>query len=409
MIRQILTICAVAAAGAAVVSHAEAQQVYQTAPGAYSPVPTPYPVDPRGQRPDFDAVDDEEADANGTALSPPGPVVSPDDPRYGRPAVYGAAPTGPVMSPDDPRYGRPANAPAYSAAPTGPVMSPDDPRYGRPAGPPPVIYADRPAGAQPYGGVYGNSAPNGDAGAPRPPEGVGGVVATGAAPPPGAGTPDNRPMTVAALPPEEQPDAAPAELPANLRRQEVDFVTKEPPGTIVVDTPHTYLYLVLGNGRAMRYGVRVGRDGFTWTGVQKISRKKEWPDWYPPSEMIERQPYLPRFMAGGPGNPLGARAMYLGSTVYRIHGTNQPSTIGKFVSSGCIGMLNDDVSDLFDRVKVGTRVVVLPGGPSPAGGGTATASAAPVPGAPGAPVQAQAVPGTQPAAVQPLPPAVTIR
>jgi lipoprotein-anchoring transpeptidase ErfK/SrfK len=213
-------------------------------------------------------------------------------------------------------------------------------------------------------------------------------------------------MTVAALPPEEQPDAAPAQLPANLRRQEVAFVTKEPPGTIVVDTPNTYLYYVLGNGRAIRYGVRVGRDGFTWTGVQKITKKAEWPDWYPPSEMIERQPYLPRFMAGGPGSPLGARAMYLGSTVYRIHGTNQPSTIGKFVSSGCIGMLNEDVSDLFDRVKVGTRVVVLPGG-GPAAG--ATASAAPVPA--GAPVQAQAaaVPGMQPATIQPLPPPVTVR
>ena len=122
---------------------------------------------------------------------------------------------------------------------------------------------------------------------------------------------------------------------------------------------------MLGGGRAIRYGVRVGRDGFTWNGVQKISRKAEWPDWHPPTEMIERQPYLPRFMAGGPGNPLGARAMYLGSTVYRIHGTNQPSTIGKFVSSGCIGMLNEDVSDLFERAKVGTRVVVLPGGPPP--------------------------------------------
>ena len=154
-------------------------------------------------------------------------------------------------------------------------------------------------------------------------------------------------------------------MPPNLRRQEVAFATKEPAGTIVVDTPNTYLYYVLGNGRAIRYGVRVGRDGFTWTGVQKITRKAEWPDWHPPTEMIERQPYLPRFMAGGPGNPLGARAMYLGSTVYRIHGTNQPSTIGKFVSSGCIGMLNEDVSDLFERVKVGTRVVVMPGGPPP--------------------------------------------
>ncbi len=169
-------------------------------------------------------------------------------------------------------------------------------------------------------------------------------------------------MVVAALPPEEQPEAGPAQLPPNLRKQEVAFATKEPAGTLIVDTPNTHLYYMLGSGRAIRYGVRVGRDGFTWTGVQKITRKAEWPDWHPPTEMIERQPYLPRFMAGGPGNPLGARAMYLGSTVYRIHGTNQPSTIGKFVSSGCIGMLNEDVSDLFDRVKVGTRVVVLPGG-----------------------------------------------
>jgi lipoprotein-anchoring transpeptidase ErfK/SrfK len=424
MIRQILTIGTVAAAVAAVCSHVEAQQVYQSAPGAYAPAPRAYPIDPRGsdQGPDFDSMDDE--DANGTALPPPGPamsddprygrpvygaapqgpVMSPDDPRYGRPAnapVYSAAPQGPVMSPDDPRYGRPAGAPVYGAAPQGPVMSPDDPRYGRPAGPPPVIYGDRQApGQQTYG----------DPNAMRPPGAVGGAVGAQAAPP--ATDSAGRPMTVASLPPEEQPDAAPAELPANLRRQEVDFATKEPPGTIVVDTPHTYLYLVLGNGRAIRYGVRVGRDGFTWTGVQKISRKKDWPDWYPPTEMIERQPYLPRFMAGGPGNPLGARAMYLGSTVYRIHGTNQPSTIGKFVSSGCIGMLNDDVSDLFDRVKVGTRVVVMPGSSRP-GGNATTASAAPLPAAgaapASAPMQAQANVPAQPASMQPLPPPVTIR
>ena len=157
----------------------------------------------------------------------------------------------------------------------------------------------------------------------------------------------------------------------------MNFVTKEPAGTLVVDTPNTYLYYVLGNGRAMRYGVRVGRDGFTWTGTQKITRKAEWPDWHPPTEMIERQPYLPRFMAGGQGNPLGARAMYLGKTVYRIHGTNQPSTIGKFVSSGCIGMLNEDVADLFERVKVGTRVVVLPGGAAAAGNGDCVGAAVP--------------------------------
>ena len=111
----------------------------------------------------------------------------------------------------------------------------------------------------------------------------------------------------------------------------------------------------------MRYGIGVGREGFTWTGTERISRMKEWPDWFPPSEMIERQPYLPRMMAGGPGNPLGARALYLGHTLYRIHGTNQPSTIGSFVSSGCIRLLNEDIEDLFSRVQVGTRVVVLPG------------------------------------------------
>ena len=115
-----------------------------------------------------------------------------------------------------------------------------------------------------------------------------------------------------------------------------------------------------GSGRAIRYGVGVGREGFTWSGVQTISRKAEWPDWHPPAEMIARQPYLPRFMAGGPGNPLGARAMYLGSSEYRIHGTNDPTTIGKFVSSGCIRLTNEDVSDLFSRVAVGTKVVVLP-------------------------------------------------
>ncbi len=215
-------------------------------------------------------------------------------------------------------------------------------------------------------------------------------------------------MVLSALPPDEQPEVGPAQLAPNLRRQEVTFPTKEPAGTLIVDTSNTYLYYVLGGGRAIRYGVRVGRDGFTWNGVQKISRKAEWPDWHPPPEMIDRQPYLPRFMAGGPGNPLGARAMYLGNTVYRIHGTNQPSTIGKFVSSGCIGMLNEDVSDLFDRVKVGTRVVVLPGnGPPPS---TATASAQPVPGAAPPPAQMSGpVPGTQPTVVPPLPAPVTVR
>jgi lipoprotein-anchoring transpeptidase ErfK/SrfK len=148
-------------------------------------------------------------------------------------------------------------------------------------------------------------------------------------------------------------------LAERLRRAVVAVDTTEPPGTVIIDTGNTVLYYVVGPGRAIRYGVGVGRDGFTWSGVQTISRKAEWPDWHPPAQMIARQPYLPRFMAGGPGNPLGARAMYLGNSEYRIHGTNDPSTIGKFVSSGCIRLTNEDVADLFSRVDVGTKVVVL--------------------------------------------------
>jgi lipoprotein-anchoring transpeptidase ErfK/SrfK len=166
-----------------------------------------------------------------------------------------------------------------------------------------------------------------------------------------------------------QPGAYPADevlgtdegaTPERLRRAVIAFATSEAPGTIIIDTGNTTLYYVLGHGRAIRYGVGVGREGFTWSGVQTVSRKAEWPDWHPPAEMIARQPYLPRFMAGGPGNPLGARAMYLGTSQYRIHGTNDPSTIGKFVSSGCIRLTNEDVIDLFNRVEVGAKVVVLP-------------------------------------------------
>ncbi len=261
------------------------------------------------------------------------------------------------------------------------------------------------------------------------------------APPPQARE-GSRPNTVmASLPPDEQPETGkPKELPPHLKRQEVNYVTKEPPGTIVVDTANTHLYYVLGGGRAIRYGVRVGRDGFTWSGVQKVTRKAEWPDWHPPTEMIERQPYLPRFMAGGDGNPMGARAMYLGNTVYRIHGTNQPSTIGQFVSSGCVGMLNEDVTDLFERVKVGTRVVVIPGErpgampatasaqsqggytPSPAYGDRMPpqggySQGVPAQGAYAAPAYADRAPPMPPGAasrmdataVEPLPPPVTIR
>jgi len=154
------------------------------------------------------------------------------------------------------------------------------------------------------------------------------------------------------------PDPRDEQLPVAFQRQAVFYRTNEPPGTIIVDTAERYLYLVQGNNRAIRYGIGVGREGFQWQGLLKITRKAEWPDWTPPPEMIQRQPYLPRFMAGGPGNPMGARALYLGATIYRIHGTNQPHTIGSAVSSGCFRLVNDDVADLYQRVPVGTKVVV---------------------------------------------------
>jgi lipoprotein-anchoring transpeptidase ErfK/SrfK len=151
-----------------------------------------------------------------------------------------------------------------------------------------------------------------------------------------------------------------ADVPGSLVRQVVDYVSHEAPGTVVIDTGNTFLYLVLNSRQAMRYGIGVGREGFTWSGEQAVARKTEWPDWRPPADMLSRQPYLPRFMAGGPGNPLGARAMYLGETEYRIHGTNKPDTIGKRVSSGYIRLTNEDVADLYERVKIGAKVIVLP-------------------------------------------------
>ena len=142
-------------------------------------------------------------------------------------------------------------------------------------------------------------------------------------------------------------------------KQVVNYAGKEPAGTVIIDTPQRFLFLVQGDGKAIRYGIGVGKPGFTWAGVKQISRKAEWPDWRPPEEMLRRRPDLPPFMAGGPNNPLGARAMYLGSTLYRIHGSNEPWTIGHAVSSGCIRMRNEDVTDLYERVKVGTKVVVI--------------------------------------------------
>jgi lipoprotein-anchoring transpeptidase ErfK/SrfK len=227
---------------------------------------------------------------------------------------------------------------AASTRATAPADANDD-------GPPQVPYYHSPSGAwEPRTGTEANAG-----GAPVQSD-------------PRTGDPRINDPRFSALPPEDRPEAGPRkELPPQFRRTQVDYSTKEPAGTIVIDTPNTYLYLVLGNGKALRYGIGVGREGFTWSGAEKISRMAEWPDWNPPEQMIERQPYLPCFMAGGATNPLGARALYLGDTLYRIHGTNQPSTIGSFVSSGCIRLTNEDISDLYKRVKVGTRVVVLSG------------------------------------------------
>lgn len=160
--------------------------------------------------------------------------------------------------------------------------------------------------------------------------------------------------------PDQSGDAGSDEIAASLRRQVVPYQGSEPRGTVIIDTANTFLYLTLGNGKALRYGIGVGRKGFTWSGVETISRMAEWPDWIPPAEMVARQPYLPRWVGGGPGNPLGARALYLGHTDYRIHGTNDPSSIGKHMSSGCIRMLDADVVDLYGRVGIGTKVVVVP-------------------------------------------------
>jgi lipoprotein-anchoring transpeptidase ErfK/SrfK len=295
-------------------------------------------------------VDDDDA------VSPPNP--------YGRPPP----PAGAIQRDALPPPGYAAPSPGYAAQPPGYAAQP--PGYAAP----PQGYAAAP----PYGGGYQEGPPaaqgygRGYSYGPwepvRPPGdvyGPGGSGGSGYAPGGPAGRPyDNAgvPGGYSALPPDYQPESGqPRELPPQFRRQLVDYPTRETAGTIVIDTPNTYLYLVLGNGKALRYGIGVGREGFTWSGREKISKMAEWPDWHPPKEMIDRQPYLPRFMAGGESNPLGARALYLGNTLYRIHGTNQPSTIGTFVSSGCIRLANSDIEDLYGRVTVGTRVLVLPG------------------------------------------------
>jgi lipoprotein-anchoring transpeptidase ErfK/SrfK len=277
------------------------------------------------------------------------------------------------------RYGR--GGPAYpdeAAVPPPAYRDPPPQGYREQSAPQahePAAAATRPYYGSPPGTQYGPDAA-------RPPLPISpGQIGTGQADPnAAAGATPVDPRNMAAFPPEVRPETGPKkQLPPQFRRTLVDYYTKEPAGTLIVDTQNTYLYLVLGPGKALRYGIGVGREGFTWSGAERVTKMAEWPDWNPPEEMIVRQPYLPRFMAGGETNPLGARALYLGKTIYRIHGTNQPSTIGTFVSSGCIRLTNEDVMDLYTRVKVGTRVVVLPGKPP------ATAAATTPPATAGAP------------------------
>jgi len=303
------------------------------------------------------------------ALALAGSIGSAAAQNYPKPTYSSAPLPGPGANGPAAPYGQPA--PVYRNATAAP---PCDPCENAPVGGPFVPYPGR-FSSNDSNDLAPQPMPDVGGGPLRPPANVGGYGAdvTGSirAPMNAAPAPTVSHGPVAGLPPEDQPETGPRrELPAQFRRQVVNYQTVEPPGTIIIDTPHTYLYRVLGNGQAMRYGIGVGREGFTWTGTERVSRMKEWPDWFPPKEMIDRQPYLPRFMAGGDTNPLGARALYLGNTLYRIHGTNQPSTIGTFVSSGCIRLTNDDISDLYTRVTVGTRVVVLPGASAPVSAAT---------------------------------------
>src|SRR6516165_6484231 len=324
------------------------------------PPPQAYPP-PQGYPPSrpsvADADDNQLYDLQGRPL-PPGVV-----PQAAEPAAPG------------PRYGH--GGPAYpdeAALPAPPGAYRDPPQQGYRELPPPAGTPYRPDATRPPLPIS-----PGQIGA-----GQGEPNATGA-------VPDSH--TMAALPPEVRPETGPKkQLPPQFRRTLVDYSTKEPAGTIIIDTPNTYLYFVLGQGKALRYGIGVGREGFTWSGAERVTRMAEWPDWTPPEEMIVRQPYLLRFMAGGETNPLGARALYLGKTIYRIHGTNQPSTIGTFVSSGCIRLTNDDVMDLYTRAKVGTRVVVLPGKPPATAAATSLAPHAPPPTGASAPPASTSAP-----------------
>jgi lipoprotein-anchoring transpeptidase ErfK/SrfK len=349
----------------------------------------PLPPPPVGAYRDAPPPGYRDAPQQGYA-QPPGYRDAPQQ-GYAQPPGYRDAPQQGYAQPPGPQQGY-AQPQGPQGQPLDPQGVPQAPLGTQQAGPQPPGFEPAAAGARPYypGGMVPAAAGQpgqGDDGL-RPPMAIGPGQFGAQQPAPGQYDPGQTgtvrgDQRMAAFPAEVRPESGPTrELPLQFRRTLVDYRTKEPAGTIIIDTPNTYLYLILGNGKALRYGVGVGREGFTWTGAEKVTKMAEWPDWNPPSEMIERQPYLPRFMAGGESNPLGARALYLGKTIYRIHGTNQPSTIGSFVSSGCIRLTNEDIQDLYTRVKVGTRVVVLPGGKPPT---TAAASPYGQPDSPGAP------------------------
>ncbi len=271
------------------------------------------------------------------------------------------------FAPSQPGYAGQQQAPQAAAAPGQPIYAQVPQRGFASAGQGPAYTGTVPQGYAPPAQQPAAPAParTGYALPPPPPSNGGGFFGALFGHPWGQpasyqpATPEYQAQPQPGYAPSGQGDLANYQVDPKYDRQTVDYRSDEPAGTVVIDTPNKFLYLVENGGKALRYGIGVGRPGFTWAGVKTITAKKEWPDWRPPADMLQRRPDLPRYMPGGVDNPLGARAMYLGSTLYRIHGSNEPWTIGTNVSSGCIRMRNEDVEDLYGRVPVGTKVVVI--------------------------------------------------
>ncbi len=331
-----------------------AQQIPPQQARGYQPAPAYYQrVPPQQQR-----------------VYPGGPVYYQQGPAQQQARSYQPAPTSYQEQPQQQRGSQPTPAyyqqqvPPQTGAQPAPVYSQQLALPQRAYQPAPVYYqgpAQRPGLFQPAAMSYKQAPTQQQAGASQPPPAYYQQPQQQDAYQlaPAQLQPVTRNDPAQGYAPSGYGDMAHAPADPKFERQVVDYQGNEPPGTIIIDTPHFFLYLVADGGKALRYGIGVGRPGFTWAGVKEISAMREWPDWYPPIEMLQRRPDLPRFMPGGPDNPLGARALYLGSTLYRIHGSNEPWTIGTQVSSGCIRLRNEDVIDLYGRVKVGTKVVVI--------------------------------------------------